>query len=100
MQTKVRFIENAGTLTVLEIESAPEHPLTTSLPNTLGEIGLCIVARETRVRARRSIQRIQVAELDGTAVTEQRRLHLQAALVTCAAQTPLPRSYLSREDRS
>lgn len=90
MQTRVRFIESKGQLTVLEVESSPEHPISHSLPRTLGEIGLHIVQRETHMQAHLSVQRLQITELDGTGITEQRRLEVQSALVTSAGETPIP----------
>ncbi|HEX2733143.1 MAG TPA: hypothetical protein VHM70_16145 [Polyangiaceae bacterium] len=90
MGTRVRFIEEAGNLTVLEIESPPHHPLSYELPRTLGELGLVIVGRETRMRAHRSLQRVEVTELDGSAVSQERRLHVQSALVRSAGETPIP----------
>jgi hypothetical protein len=90
METRVRFIENAGCLTVLEIESPPQHPLSYELPRTLGDLGLAIVERETRMYAHLSLQRVQVTELDGSAITQERRLQLQSVLVRSAGQTPVP----------
>jgi UTP:GlnB (protein PII) uridylyltransferase len=90
METRVRFIENAGALTVLEIESPPQHPLSYELPRTLGDLGLTIVGRETRMYAHLSLQRVQVTELDGSAISQERRLQLQSVLVRSAGQTPVP----------
>jgi hypothetical protein len=90
METKVRFIEDAGQLTVLEVESPPQHPLSYELPQTLGELGLLIVERETRMWAHRSLQRVQITELDGSAISQERRLEVQYALVRSAGETPVP----------
>lgn len=98
MRSKVRFIESGGKLAVLEIEAALEHPLSHSLPRTLGELGMMIVARQTRRRARRAVQRVQIAEADGSSLSEQRRLELQSVLVTSAAATPLPWQALEFRD--
>jgi hypothetical protein len=98
MRSKVRFIESGGKLAVLEIEAALEHPLSHSLPRTLDELGMMIVARQTRRRARRAVQRVQIAEADGSLLSEQRRLELQSVLVTSAAVTPLPWQALAVRD--
>lgn len=90
METKVRFIEDAGALSVLEVESPPEHPLSYELPRTLGDLGLLIVQRETRMWAHRSVQRVEITELDGSAITQERRLQVQFALVRSAGDTPVP----------
>lgn len=90
MRTKVRFIEDAGKLTILEVESSPQHPLSYELPRTLGRLGLLIVGRETRMWAHGSLQRVQITELDGSAITAERRLQVQGELVRSAGETPLP----------
>lgn len=88
MGTRVRFIEHAGKLSMLEIEGAPEHPLIVRLVQTLEDLGVRVIEHEDRHSATRCVQRVLVSELDGSDITESRRFQIQSALVTSASQPP------------
>ena len=88
MSTRVRFIEHGGRLSMLEIEGPPEHPLLQRLVQTLSDLGVRIIEHEDRRDTRRCVRRVLVSELDGSDISEGRRLQIQSALVTSASQPP------------
>jgi hypothetical protein len=83
--TKVRFLETSeGTLSGLEVEAPPNHPLHWQLGMAVAEVGLQIVQREAKLLDEHRFQRVQLACADGSGVPPGARLALQTRLMSFA----------------
>lgn len=81
-ETVVRFIEDrSGTLTTLEVETNDRTGMLLVLARALYEQRVQIVSSQLRTEAGRVRDRFEVTELDNTAVTPDRRLLLQVAIL-------------------
>ena len=82
MKVKVRFIEGRlGQLSVLEVATPIEHPLSRQVNGLLGELGLRVVHAEQQRGEQRLVQRWVLAENSGQAIDAGRRSQVQAKLL-------------------
>jgi [protein-PII] uridylyltransferase len=87
-QTVVRFLEgNDGELTTLEVETHDRSGLLLTLSQALYQQRVQIVASEVRTDGDRVLDRFDIVELDGSAISPGRRLDIQVAVIS-AVQPP------------
>lgn len=87
--TRVRFIEDdGGALSTLEVETDDRSGLLLTLARALAEQNVTIVSSEVHTRRGRVCDRFTVAEADGSAISEARRLELQVTVLG-AIETPV-----------
>jgi [protein-PII] uridylyltransferase len=86
-ETVVRFIENrSGTLTTLEVETDDRTGMLLVLARALYEQRVQIVSSQVRTQAGRVRDRFEVTEVNDTAITAERRLLLQVAILSAVQE--------------
>ncbi|MEN9579531.1 MAG: hypothetical protein RJA70_2540 [Pseudomonadota bacterium] len=94
--SRVRFIEDAhGALYTLEVETDDRSGLLLSLSRALTAQDVQIVRSEVKTVQRRVVDRFTITELDGSPVSDERRLAIQVAVLSAAEparrlSTPTP----------
>lgn len=82
IETRVRFVEDdAGSLGTLEVETGDRSGLLLSLARALFQQRVQIVQSSVRTVDDRVQDRFQIVELDGSAITPERRLQIQVAVI-------------------
>jgi UTP:GlnB (protein PII) uridylyltransferase len=92
--TRVRFIENEdGALCTLEVDTDDRSGLLLTLARALSNQKVSVEQSEVRTVAARVLDRFTLAEQDGSAISEARRLNIQVAVISAIeslAWTPRP----------
>jgi [protein-PII] uridylyltransferase len=87
-ETRVRFLEDReGLLNMLEVETDDRTGMLLVLSRTLFEQNVQIVSSQVRTEAGRVRDRFEVTELDDSAISPNRRLSLQVAILSAVQQT-------------
>jgi [protein-PII] uridylyltransferase len=87
-ETTVRFIENrGGMLSTLEVETYDRTGMLLVLSRALYEQHVQIVSSLVRTKANRIHDRFEVTELDDSAISPERRLSLQVAILNAVQET-------------
>lgn len=80
--TTVRFLEgDSGAITTLEVETTDRSGLLLALARALYTAGVQIVGSEVRTQGTRVSDRFEITELDGSSISESRRLAIQVAVL-------------------
>jgi [protein-PII] uridylyltransferase len=80
--TTVRFLEGeSGEVTTLEVETTDRSGLLLALSRALFTAGVQIVGSEVRTRGQLVSDRFEITELDGSPISESRRLAIQVAVL-------------------
>lgn len=90
--TTVRFLEQDGVLSVLEVETDDRSGLLHAITHALFEERVQIVRSEVKTMGGRVRDRFHVVELDGAPIREDRRLALQVAIITAVDAETTPQS--------
>jgi [protein-PII] uridylyltransferase len=86
VDTTVRFLENDfGALATLEVETGDRSGLLLALADALYQQKVQIIASEVRTVGNRVLDRFQIVELDGQAISQARRLEIQLAVLSAVA---------------
>jgi [protein-PII] uridylyltransferase len=92
-ETVVRFLEgNDGQLTTLEVETRDRSGLLLALSQALYRQRVQIVSSEVRTEGDRVLDRFEIVELDGGAITPQRRLEIQVGVLSAVQPSSEPRA--------
>jgi len=87
-ETNVRFVENReGRLTTLEVETFDRAGMLLVLSRALFEQNVQIVSSLVRTKAGRVQDRFDITELDSSAISPDRRLLLQVAILDAVEKT-------------
>jgi len=78
--TSVRFVEQSGVLSVVELRTKDQPQLLAALSEILFRERVQVVRFESRVRGRRMLGRLTIVEHDGAPIDSKRRLQVQAAI--------------------
>ncbi len=83
IETRVRFVEDdSGSLGTLEVETGDRSGLLLALARALFQQRVQIVQSSVRTVEDRVQDRFQIVELDGSAITPERRLQIQVAVIS------------------
>jgi hypothetical protein len=102
METRVRFLDGSDkTLTVLEITTPHRHPLAENIEGRLKRLRVQVVHSEARLVGPKTSLTLHLSELDGSALSQGRRLELQALMLANASpsDTPPPLPYVAKPTR-
>jgi len=78
--TRVRFVEQSGVLSVVELRTQDQPQLLAALSEILFRERVQVVRFESKVRGRRMLGRLTIVEHDGAPIDAKRRLQVQAAI--------------------
>lgn len=80
--TRVRFLEDEwGALSVLEVETGNRSGLLLALARAFAAQEVTVLRSEVRTEASRVLDRFTLGELNGDAISEERRLQVQVAVL-------------------
>lgn len=89
VETMVRFLESDdGTFTTLEVETDDRSGLLQALASALFAARVQINSSQVRTNGQRVYDRFKIVEVDGTAISPERRLEIQVAVLGAVDPSP------------
>jgi UTP:GlnB (protein PII) uridylyltransferase len=79
--TRVKFVEQNGVLSIVELKAKDRPELMAELSNALFRERVQVVRFETKVSSRAMVGRLTIVEHDGAPIDAKRRLEVQAAIL-------------------